>query len=213
MTNAIRRKYLNDLAIELRARGLRSGRIVEEAAAHLDDVVQGMMREGRTTQDDAERAAQERFGSPVAVATRFASQHFGLDAMAVLTASLLFGFAISWMDNRPNWDDTGVTAFALLLTGGAMGLLVPRRPWLWAIAIWLWLPAWNIAKAGAIQPAMIFWLIVLAFPMAGALAGTFVRRRRARPSKKRRRVSFSQKRPPTSFFKAVDFGVGRSTYG
>jgi hypothetical protein len=68
----------------------------------------------------------------------------------------------------------------LLLTGGAMGLLVPRRPWLWAIAIWLWLPAWSIARAGAIRPGMIMWLIVLAFPMAGSLAGTFLRRRLAR---------------------------------
>jgi hypothetical protein len=180
MANAIRRKYLDELTIELRARGLRSGRIVEETSAHLDDVVQGLMREDAITLEAAERAAQQRFGAPVAVATRFASQHFGLDAMAVLAASLLLGFAISWMDNRPNWDDTGVTAFALLLTGGAMGLVVPRRPWLWAIAIWLWLPAWNIAKTGAIQPGMIMWLIVLAFPMAGSLAGTFVRRRLAR---------------------------------
>jgi hypothetical protein len=180
MANAIRRKYLNDLAIELRARGIRSSRIVEETAAHLDDVAQGLMRDGGMIADEAERAAQVRFGAPAAVASRFASQHFGLDAMAVLAASLLLGFAISWMDNRPNWDDTGVTAFALLLAGGAMGLLVPRRPWLWAISIWLWLPAWNIAKNGAIRPGMIMWLIVLAFPMAGALAGTFVRRRLAR---------------------------------
>jgi len=179
VVNAIRRKYLNDLAVELRAHGLRSGRIVEETAAHLDDVVHGLMRDG-ATQEDAERAAQERFGAPAAVATRFASQHFGLDGTAVLIASLLFGFAISWMDNRPNWDDTGVTAFALLLTGGAMGLLVPRRPWLWAIAIWLSLPAWNIAKNGAIRPGMVMWLIVLAFPMAGSLAGAFLRRRLAR---------------------------------
>ena len=113
-------------------------------------------------------------------AARFASQNFGVDGMAVLAASLLVGAAIAWMDNRPNWDDTGVTAFALLLTGGVMGLLVPRRPWLWAISIWMWLPAWNIAKARAVTPGMVAWLIVLAFPMAGALLGTLARRKLAR---------------------------------
>jgi hypothetical protein len=166
--------------MELRARGLRSARIVEETSAHLDDVAQGLMRDGTVNVEDAERSAQERFGAPAAVASRFASQHFGVGALAVLAASLLVGFAISWVDNRPNWDDTGVTAFALLISGGAMALLVPRRPWLWAIAIWISLPAWNVAKAGALQPAMAAWLIVLAFPMAGALLGTLVRRKLAR---------------------------------
>lgn len=181
MATGIRRQYLNDLAIELRMRGLRSARIVEETAAHLEDLTMGLLRDGQAaTHEDAERAAQERFGAPAAVAKRFASQHFGVDAMAVLVASLLIGAAISWMDNRPHWDDTGVTAFALLLSGGAMGLLVPRRPWLWAISIWIWLPAWNIVTAGAVRPGMIAWVIVLAFPMTGALLGALVRRTLAR---------------------------------
>jgi hypothetical protein len=104
----------------------------------------------------------------------------GTVEIAALVAALLLGFAISWVDNRPNWDDTGVTAFALLLSGGVMGLLAPRRSWLWAIAIWVWLPAWSIVRAGALHPAMAAWVIVLAFPMTGALLGTQVRRKLAR---------------------------------
>lgn len=100
--------------------------------------------------------------------------------LPALALALLFGAAIAWVDNRPNWDDTGVTAFALLLSGGVMGALAPRRPWLWALAIWIWLPAWSVARAGAVRPGMIAWLIVLIFPMAGALLGALVRRRLSR---------------------------------
>jgi len=107
---------------------------------------------------------------------RVASKRFGTIEMAALAASLVLGFAIAWVDNRANWDDTGITAFALLAAGGVMGLLVPRRPWLWALAIWIFLPGWSIAKAGTVHPGMAMWLIVLAFPMAGALAGALARR-------------------------------------
>ncbi len=100
--------------------------------------------------------------------------------MIALVVALALGAGIGWMDNRPGWDDTGITALALVIAGALMGSLFPRRPWLWAILIWIWLPAWSIVKAGTVTPGMIAWVIVLAFPMAGALLGTVVRRRLAR---------------------------------
>ena len=96
--------------------------------------------------------------------------------IATLVASLLLGAGISWVDNRPTWDDTGITVLALILASALMGLIAPKRPWLWAPAIWVSLPAWSIVKAGAVHPQMAMWLFVLVFPMAGALSGSFVRK-------------------------------------
>jgi hypothetical protein len=42
---------------------------------------------------------------------------------------LLAGVTIAWIDTRPTWDDTGVTAGALL-AAGAIGGLCGLRPWL-----------------------------------------------------------------------------------
>ena len=42
---------------------------------------------------------------------------------------LLAGLAIAWVDARPTWDDTGVTAGALLVAS-AIGGLCGLRPWL-----------------------------------------------------------------------------------
>ena len=39
------------------------------------------------------------------------------------------GVAIAWVDTRPTWDDTGVTAGALLAASG-IGALGGLRPWL-----------------------------------------------------------------------------------
>lgn len=47
---------------------------------------------------------------------------------------LLAGIAIAWVDSRPTWDDTGVTAGALL-AAGAIGTLAGVRPWMAAALV------------------------------------------------------------------------------
>ena len=42
------------------------------------------------------------------------------------------GSVIAYIDSRPNWDDTGITAMAILLTSGAFAFAAPIRWWLWA---------------------------------------------------------------------------------
>ena len=42
---------------------------------------------------------------------------------AASAAALVIGLFIAWMDTRPTWDDTGVTAGALLIGSGLAGFL------------------------------------------------------------------------------------------
>jgi hypothetical protein len=83
--------------------------------------------------------------------------------------SLGAGLAIAWVDTRPGWDDTGVTA-GLLAIAAAAGALARVPPWL--------------AAALAAGPLLIAELprgtgVLLAIPVAlvGAYVGELVRRR------------------------------------
>ncbi len=94
----------------------------------------------------------------------------------LLPVAIAFGLAIAWIDARPNWDDAGITAGLLVLASAAFAVLAPRRPWRWALAIGIWIPLAAIARHGDLK-----MLIVLAFPLAGAYAGSALRRVTARP--------------------------------
>jgi hypothetical protein len=78
------------------------------------------------------------------------------------------------MDSRPHWDDTGITAFAMVSAAGVCGLIAPVRPWRWALLVGIWIPAHMLMRTGS--PRSLIMLIVLAFPIAGAYAGMAVRR-------------------------------------
>jgi len=83
------------------------------------------------------------------------------------------GLAIAWMDTGPNWDDTGVTAGALLFTA-ALGSIAGIKPWLSAALVVLPLLVVELSAGIGI-------LIAILFPVAGAYAGMFVRNRFGRP--------------------------------
>jgi hypothetical protein len=53
----------------------------------------------------------------------------------LLIVALALGAAVTYVDSRPTWDDTGVTAGALFVISGVLGFLGPKRPWLWALAL------------------------------------------------------------------------------
>jgi hypothetical protein len=64
----------------------------------------------------------------------------------ILTAiALLAGIAITGLDSRPGWDDTGITAGLILLTTAILGMLMPPRAWLWALLVGTWIPIRGIA--------------------------------------------------------------------
>ncbi len=80
--------------------------------------------------------------------------------------ALAAGFGIAFIDSRPTWDDTAITVAALLVCGGIIGLLLQRRPWLYALALGLWLPLWE-----GITSRNFTILVVLIFPFVGVYAG------------------------------------------
>ncbi len=87
-----------------------------------------------------------------------------------LIIALVVGAAIAYVDSRPTWDDTGITAGALLITCAVLGALGPKRPWLWALAVGGWIPALGILSHNYGS------LVALVFPFAGAYGGMAVRR-------------------------------------
>jgi uncharacterized membrane protein len=61
-----------------------------------------------------------------------------------LVLSIVLGIAIAWIDSRPNWDDTGVSVFMVLLAGLLCGYLASQKPWLIALAVSAWIPLFSI---------------------------------------------------------------------
>jgi hypothetical protein len=88
----------------------------------------------------------------------------------LLVAAVVFGLLMAFVDSRPTWDDTGITVFALLIGSGIIGLLVAKRPWLFALSVGLWLPLWYILTKHDLS-----MLILLAFPFIGVYAGWALR--------------------------------------
>lgn len=98
---------------------------------------------------------------------------------SLLIAAIAIGLAIAWVDSRPHWDDAGITAGLLLLSAGLLGVAGPKRPWLWALGVGIWIPAALIARTPTLGNVLGSF-VILAFPMAGAYAGMAVRRMSAR---------------------------------
>jgi hypothetical protein len=90
---------------------------------------------------------------------------------------LLLGIAIgigllaAYVDNQPNWDDTAVMALGILVAAGLLSLIEPRYPWLWALAVGIWIPLFGIALARNFGS-----LLAMAFALAGAYAGMAFRK-------------------------------------
>ena len=105
--------------------------------------------------------------------------------IALLLLAIALGLAIAWVDSRPHWDDTGITAGSLFLSAALLGLIAPRRPWLWALAIGFWLPAHLFLQHPTLGSAF-GGSVILAIPIAGAYAGMALRRMMAGPSRHQR---------------------------
>ncbi len=166
--------YLAELAAALRSRGLRPAPLLGEARDHLDDAV-AAGEQGGMSHDDAVMEALRRFGSTKNVARQWAAARGDALHPVLLATAALVGLAIAWVDSRPHWDDTGITAFSMLLAAGFFALLVPWRPWRWALAVGLWIPLLLFARTPTPATA-VGGLVILGFPLAGALAGSWIRR-------------------------------------
>jgi hypothetical protein len=92
--------------------------------------------------------------------------------MRLFAASNLMGLFFAYIDSRPNWDDTGVLVGLIFLTSAIFGSLGPRRPWLWALAIGVWMPLQELLTTHR-PPASAVAIIVA---LAGAYLGAGLRR-------------------------------------
>lgn len=89
----------------------------------------------------------------------------------LFAVALVVGAVVTYVDSRPTWDDTGVTVTALFLAAGALGFLGPRRPWLWALALGVWIPLLAVVRTRNYAA-----MLALVVALAGAYAGAAVRK-------------------------------------
>jgi len=81
------------------------------------------------------------------------------------------GLLIAYVDSRPTWDDTGITAGSILLVSGLLAMLADRRPWLLALTIGGWIPLYGIVFTHNVASTLA---LIVAF--VGAYAGWLLRR-------------------------------------
>ena len=89
----------------------------------------------------------------------------------LLLLAIGLGLLFAFVDTRPNWDDTGITVGAIVLSCASLGALAPERHWLWALAIGAWIPIFNIALAGNFGA-----LAALVVAFAASYAGMVLRK-------------------------------------
>ncbi len=58
------------------------------------------------------------------------------------------GIGIAYLDSRPGWDDTGISAGLVLIAAAVAAALSGWRPWLWALLVGVWTPLVEVALAG-----------------------------------------------------------------
>jgi len=83
--------------------------------------------------------------------------------------AIVIGVLICWIDAKPNWDDTGISAGLMFLAAAFLGLAMPERAWIWAISVGIWIPALNILLHNNYGSILA---LVIAF--IGAYIGAFV---------------------------------------
>jgi hypothetical protein len=168
--------YLRKLGRSLWIRGLANQDDLAEIESHLRETVERGIEKGLSP-EEAEHRALERFGTVKHVVSAFEKERLDLVQKLLLAVAVLTGLFIAFVDSRPGWDDTGITAGAMLLSSGLLTLLGYRRPWLIALAIGLWTPLYEtyLSHNFRFPGVILFPLFVLLIPTIGAYAGWAVR--------------------------------------
>ena len=94
----------------------------------------------------------------------------------MVIAAVAVGIMIAWIDSRPGWDDTGITAGLVILSAAVFGALHPTRAWIWALSVGVWIPLTGILLHGNYGS-----LLALGVALLGAYAGALTRRGLAPP--------------------------------
>jgi len=168
--------YLRKLERSLWIRGLVDKDDLAEIEDHLRKAVEQGIYHGLSL-EAAEHRALERFGPVKSIVSSFEKERIDLVQKILFAVAVLTGLFIAFVDSRPSWDDTGITAGAMLLSSGLLTLLGYRRPWLIALAIGLWTPLYEtyVSQNFRFPGVILFPLFVLLIPTIGAYAGWAVR--------------------------------------
>jgi len=168
--------YLHALKRQLWLRGVFDSDVLAEVESHLLESVEAGLRQGLGAHE-AEQQALERFGSAKLVARMFEKERRDGMQKMLFALAVLMGILIAFVDSRPTWDDTGITAGMMLLSSGLFTLLGHRCPWLIALAVGLWTPLYETYLSGNFRlPGMILLpLFILLITFVGAYAGWAVR--------------------------------------
>ncbi|MCE1197600.1 MAG: hypothetical protein LWW85_01420 [Marinilabiliales bacterium] len=89
----------------------------------------------------------------------------------LIALSLLTGWLLFWIDSRPGWDDSGITAGLMVLLAAFYGFISPEKPWIWGLTTGLWIPLMALFREGSFS-----LMPVCLFAFAGAYLGASVRR-------------------------------------
>jgi hypothetical protein len=163
------RSYLSALQRRLWMLGVFDSEYLAEVESHLLEAVESGMRQGMSA-EEAERWAVERFGPIKVVARGFANERKNKMQNLLLAAAVLAGLFSAYVDSRPNWDDTGILAFGILIVSGLITLLGYRRPWVIALAVGIWIPLYWIFTTQNYGS-----ILALVFSFVGAYGGWLVR--------------------------------------
>ena len=161
--------YLSKLNRRLWIRGIADAETIAEIESHLLDAFDKGIHEGLNL-DEAEVRALERFGSIQTIIGSFEKERINIMNKILLILAVICGLFLTYVDARPNWDDTGIIAGGLLISAGLITLLGHPRPWLIAFAVGLWIPLRYIYMNHDLT--MVF---VLLFPLVSAYAGWAIR--------------------------------------
>jgi hypothetical protein len=121
-------------------------------------------------QAQAEEEALRRFGSIKVVLSSFEKERFTVMQKILIGIAAIAGLFSLYVDTRPNWDDTGVLAFGILLVCGLLALIGYQRPWLLALVVGIWIPL-----HGVLITQNYGSIIALIIAFIGAYAGWAVR--------------------------------------
>ena len=110
---------------------------------------------------------------------------------ALFGVALALGLLAALMDSGSRWNDDGLTVGMLALGAGALSFLSPRRPWLWALSVYVCMPVFYIISPPAdgwsspdplplglnnrVGQSVIGTTLYLLCPLAGAYTGMLIR--------------------------------------
>jgi hypothetical protein len=88
-----------------------------------------------------------------------------------VSLTVVFGIAIACIDSRPNWDDSGISAFLIVISAAVCAFLAREKPWLIALAVAVCIPIYGILTTQNFGS-----LLALVIGFGGAYAGYLIRK-------------------------------------